>query len=541
MQSTYTAILVDDEVFTRKGLMKIVDWESCGFRIVGEADNGEDALSLIRESSPDVVITDIRMPVLDGMGLIRQVISEEENEGTRPSFIIVSGYDDFSYAQQAVRYGVHDFILKPIDEEEFHTTLKKLSLRIQQERTAEHLNQSLNSSMLMDLILNEKGEPGAYREWEKRLNMDTGEEIYYVFAEINDIFHLSADRQSDIIQQCKAHILRWLQHVTCADRVYLQEHRNRFGFIITKRMLSMFSNNIRNLLEHLQTEVKLEGRLFLYTGKRVQGIASIRESYESAKQALLYKFIYDDTGIVILDDNHHSALKYLPLEEQMYRRVMEQIEESDMESLPVTIESMFRSFQEKNYAPEAMKMNIHQCVNHAVKVLKDMGGDEDRLDAWVPMTSWYDHNLSLKAIRDLFTKFAAESALYIAELRKEQGTRGIHKIKLYIDSHFQDNISLKSIAGVFYMNPVYLGQRFKKTYGLYFNDYLLHLRIQEAKKLLRQTDLRIYEIAERVGYGNSDYFVTQFEKLMQMSPSDYRQGLLKEGKSEEKPHEAKPE
>src|SRR5690606_25453685 len=112
----HSVVLVDDEVYTRKGLIKLIDWESCGFRITGEADNGEDALELIRTTNPDLVITDIRMPVLDGLGLIQQLIEEDEEP---PVFVIISGYDDFSYAQQAVRYGVHDFILKPIDEVEF--------------------------------------------------------------------------------------------------------------------------------------------------------------------------------------------------------------------------------------------------------------------------------------------------------------------------------------------------------------------------------------------------------------------------------------
>lgn len=144
------AILVDDEVFTRKGFLKLIDWEACGFQIVDEADNGEDALELIERLQPDVVITDIRMPVLDGLELIRHVVMKDI---VKPYFIIVSGYDDFNYAQQAVRYGVHDFILKPIDETEFSHALVRLSERLELDREARMREERLMSGALMESLI----------------------------------------------------------------------------------------------------------------------------------------------------------------------------------------------------------------------------------------------------------------------------------------------------------------------------------------------------------------------------------------------------
>jgi len=129
-------------------------------------------------------------------------------------------------------------------------------------------------------------------------------------------------------------------------------------------------------------------------------------------------------------------------------------------------------------------------------------------------------------LKRLLSSFLLECASFVCKLRKEYAKGGIQKIKAYIEAHYNENISLKSIASVFYMNPVYLGQLFKKTYGLHFNEFLLQLRIGEAKKLLRQTDCRVYEIAEKVGFGSADYFVTRFEKLERMTPTEYRNKLL---------------
>ncbi|MNJ47496.1 HTH-type transcriptional regulator YesS [compost metagenome] len=219
----------------------------------------------------------------------------------------------------------------------------------------------------------------------------------------------------------------------------------------------------------------------------------------------------------------------MPIDQELYNSLVEQIEELQFNELQLTVNSLFQLFQEKHYAPEAVKMNIHQCVLGVIEIIRSMDGDEQGLDSLAPIIGWHDLNLSLRELQRLFIAFATESGQYIGELRKEQQRGGIHKIRAYIEEHYQENISLKSIAARFYMNSVYLGQLFKKTYGLYFNDFLLQLRVGEAKRLLRQTDLRIYEVAERVGFGNPDYFVTQFEKLEKLTPSEYRSRLVKGG------------
>jgi len=217
----YKVLIVDDEIFVRKGLINLLDWPSLQFEVCGEAENGMQALAMIREREPDLVIADIRMPLLDGLGLIRRIHEEEPHQ---PKFIILSGYSDFHYAQQALRYHVSDYILKPVNKQDLAAT--------------------------------------------------------------------------------------------------------------------------------------------------------------------------------------------------------------------------------------------------------------------------------------------------------------IEKIKKYIDANFRENIYLKGIAMEFGMNPVYLGQLFRKHYGVYFNEYLLSLRIEEAKRLLRTTRKRVYEIAEMVGIQNADYFAVQFEKREKMTPTEYRNRML---------------
>lgn len=159
----YGIIIVDDELFVRKGLIEMIDWEDSGFQIIDEADNGEDALELIRARRPHLVITDIRMPILDGIGLIEAVTQEQL--GTE--FIIISGYNDFRYAQQAVRYGVLDYVLKPINEHEIVKALHKFRDEFSaQQQVQDRLHLHEGEQRIEALI---RGSP-----WTKRWRLGSG-------------------------------------------------------------------------------------------------------------------------------------------------------------------------------------------------------------------------------------------------------------------------------------------------------------------------------------------------------------------------------
>ncbi|APB73744.1 response regulator [Paenibacillus jamilae] len=529
----HRAIVVDDETFTRKGLLQLMDWQACGFEIVGEADNGEDALELISRIHPDLVITDIRMPVLDGLELIRSVL---EQSTEHPAFIILSGYSDFAYAQQAIRYGVHDFMLKPIDEGDFSATLRKLSERLHREQQNAQRYQNHHAGGLLETVMMNPVDDVVVTQWEQQLRLGEATYMYYVLVELNDQHPwrsgddgvmLSLFQFRELIEQALHRLMDGKYPL------YVHEHRNRIGLIVPDFFLGCFEGKVEVFMKALQREIEgmktlkdqLGSRVFVYAGKPVNWLQDIQQSYACAKEAVLHKYIYDNSGIVVYLQEGMPPLHYKTIPQDVLDRLTEQVEELRLDELRVAVDYLFSSFREECYAPEAMKMSLHQCLLSIVRVIQNMQGNERSLQSLEPMMNWQDMNLSLGELQRLFTAFAEESGRYIGVLRKDCQQGGIQHIRAYIEQHAAENISLKSIAARFYMNPVYLGQLFRKTYGVYFNEFLLKLRVQEAKRLLRQTDLRIYEIAERVGFGSSDYFVTQFEKMAHATPSEYRNSL----------------
>jgi two-component system, response regulator YesN len=527
MKRMHRVLLVDDETYTRKGIRNLVDWQSCGFEVVNEADNGEDALSMIESIKPDLVITDIRMPVLDGLELIRR--TKENKLLVQPFFIIISGYDDFKYAQQAVRYGVQDFILKPIEAEVIEAALRQLNDKLFAERRRAREQEQVRGEMMITSLIQGDIDEQMLPEYSRLLNLRGENHLRYVFIELNDVHPWREVEYPFDQERIKLGIIQTLREEFAQDS-FLYEHRNRYGLIWIERESAQFSSGKQHTSDFPSLQEKLttllETPVFIYLGKQVDSLRDLSESYRTAKNATLYKFIKNDSRLVVYEHIEFIPLSFIDLDQSWYHRFIEQIEEQGTQPVMSSIDVLFKNFQANHLAPEAIKLAIHQCVSGILKIMKQMEFQSDELHTLDAIVSWQDMNLSLDELKRLFSAFIMESMDRLSKHRKESIKGGIQKIKSYIETNYADNISLKGIASHFYMNPVYLGQLFKKTYGVFFNEFLLQIRVNEAKKLLRQTDLRIYEIAERVGFSNSDYFVTQFEKTQHMTPTEYRNTLM---------------
>lgn len=300
-------------------------------------------------------------------------------------------------------------------------------------------------------------------------------------------------------------------------------HRNAFGLIIPDLYL-IPSNESMN--DFLKTLLKLLNERFalhfrVYAGKPVCSLLQLKDSYNSAKEAMQFKYLKHANDVIRYRDIEGMELHYYILEDDVLQKLMDAVEENDFKSLESSMNYMFGEFQEKNFAPEAMKSAIMQYVQRILRTVRNLGGDERELVNLNVVMGWHDQNITVDVLRQIVIAFAQEASDMIS-LLQQTGKGGIHQVRRYIDENYNRNINLKGIANHFYMNSAYLGQLFKKNYGVYFNEYVVQLRIKAAKELLRQTDMRNYEIAAQVGFNNVDYFVSMFEKLEQMTPKEYR-------------------
>jgi two-component system response regulator YesN len=346
----------------------------------------------------------------------------------------------------------------------------------------------------------------------------------YVIAEIQDNHH---HREIDYMQPLQNLLQRYF-HLEGQPLLIHVRAYNQYGFIVpplwqveqfgSERMGYM---KLRQSLEnHLSTEIAM------FIGHKVDQLKKIVHSRTSADECLKYRFAPGFNGIFMAAELLELPLYYYDVDEELHSKLIYEVEANHKEGYRNAIDAIFIAFKERYFTPGAIANTVRRSMIASINIIRQLEGNEKELAWLTELLNWQTKYRNLDQLRVVFMNFIEEVAEYIAKQRGEKGKGNIEKVKKYIDGHFRENIYLKGLAAEFHMNPIYLGQLFRKNYGMYFNEYLLTLRIEEAKRLLRQTKKRMYEIAELVGFQNADYFATQFEKLEKMTPSDYRNKMI---------------
>lgn len=520
----YKVLLVDDVKFIRKGLYKMIDWQKYGFEVCDEAEDGEQAYELIQSQRPDLVITDIKMPVLDGLDLIKQVVNS--NTEYTPKFIILSGFNEFKYAQQAIRYGVEDFLLKPINENELHAILEKLSIQFYEEKI--RLQKSGITREIISEAALERLIKGSFSEWmlkEYAPEWCSGPTGEYNFCIIEVFFDPASSACQESKHQLKRQIGDTLSSLDPHFRATVIELQPcKYGLVLTSNPNER-GMSVQRIAESLHSELLriLDTPVAIYIGDQVNGIRSLQNSYQTAIETTQYKFLLPDMQILDYQNVREIPRQFTDLNDKFYLNLLECVEDCDADSAAHAVESMFLEFGERRMTSQAVHASLSRCYYKLVERFKPMVDNNPANLIMNFITEWEHYPIQPAELQRMFMQFVLEYVELNRQLRKNRVNTVLHKTKTYIEMHYRENLTLKLIAEKVMINPVYLGQLFKRTYGVYFNEFLMGIRLQEAKKLLRQTDLRVYEISEMVGFKHQDYFVNQFKRMEKMTPTEYRQ------------------
>lgn len=513
-------LLVDDEPYVLEGLKISINWTAYGFRICGEATNGEDALELVRLSNPDLVITDIRMPVMDGLEFIR--LSKERLRSSA-KFVILSGYDDFSYAKEAMLYNVSDYLLKPIDSEELESVVSKLASLIKKEkRNMESTNKQL--AFVLNLSLRRLFSGETKKSLLNRISMLLGvkpddEVICVLFStEAEASFDGPDKTPAELRQQAKKCLETALGPAFCFH--LFEDENGRLGIFFDSNM-----PYFENVDEFVHTLIGSLGGLPLSVTAAIssveKGPAGLARAYRQAVDSLNYKFFGCESQIIKYCDIHSKSLNY-EFSVVNQSDLLEQIRNCRTEEIVKTADELFDRFRLESAAPEAVLAFLKNFEMELVKLMSEMDVDAD---GFLPMKIVLDMDMghmTLERLREHFRTHCLQAAKYLKDAVENQPQSIVNDVKEYIKRNYAEDIKLKNIARLFYINPVYLGQLFSKTTGMQFNEYLNAVRIEEAKRLLRQTDMRISDIASAVGFRNPKYFLSKFKAATNLSPSAFK-------------------
>lgn len=499
-------LIIDDEPNVRQGLKVIVPWEENGFKICGESGDADEGLQKILCLKPDIVLIDIKMPGKLGTDVIR----DARKSGFNGKFIIVSGYSNFEYAKDAIKYGVKSYILKPIDEDELMEVLLELSKEIKSEQKLKYDKDLIKEVNLRKLILNE---------------ISDVDESYLKYNSFQ-IALISVDNYSkddDKILELEKIAKNILKNYSDQIDIVLI---NTYLAILLKdfnsmRVLKTLTDFKKKLYDNINDDI------FITIGNRVNNVKLIYKSYNSARDLIKNKFLYKEKGILsnrIIEDDFKRISNVTEINPE---RIYSYVEINDIENLTFSLKNMGYYMKQMEYSEKKIKI-IATKLSLELKetLIKDYELPDDTLPSKDEILEEIYSKTSLNDIIEcLTTNFTDMSKKIIS---KSSGSV-IKRIIDYMNKNYYKDLKLETLSEIFNYNSAYLGKLFKNETGENFNAFLDKIRIQKAKYLLVEKDLKVYKVCEAVGYKNLDYFHSKFKKYVGTSPLNYKKKNVQNG------------
>lgn len=509
----FTVLIADDEPIIRRGIKKLVDWEALGYHIIGEAGDGLTTLEFILKNNPQLVLLDIKMPEMGGL----EVMKKAREAGYNGKVIILSGYSDFTYAQEAMRYNVKSYLCKPVEgpllEKELNTLSEQLNAEISDMLAADLYKKKSTDAILKEILT---GSCDFSQLNLKDLNMDT--DCYQVV--IYEKYHQKATDTSYSFSE----LLRVAnKNQSFFFTVMLDNHE----VIILKNEYAV--GKFKDFLQHYHKDMQpQEGSpldsLFIAYGSIVHTPDKIQASYAQAQQLMQRRF-YCKKG--------QHTLGYEALEGITSNTVL--LNDATLENYACLISSFLQAGNQGslNDTMEELTRKLYYSVE-GIDSVKLFMTDlflrvKEQLTRILPAEPPFPTNSQiiniirekhyLHEITDFFTE--QFNGLMQSNCLCTNGST-IDNIVYFIQNNYRDNIRLESIATAFGYNTSYLGQIFSAKTGYSFNAFLDKIRIEKACELLKNPSLKVYDVAELVGYRSVDYFHLKFKKQMQQSPLEYR-------------------
>ncbi len=510
----YNVLIADDEDMIREGLKCLLDWESLGFCVAGEASNGEEAYHQILNLKPDVVLMDIRMPGMLGLDVIRKV----REEGFEGKIMILSGYSDFHYAQEAIHYGVQDYLTKPIDEDELTNSLLSLKSQLDATRasrdTADHYRQKAHDTIVEDLLTG-TADLSLLNLEELHFNTDIYQVVIYEKYSHN--MEDASYRFSDLLRVTN-------QDNHSYDSITLDYHE----VLLLKGQFAIQKFN--DFLERYEREKRPQkdsplDSLFITYGKCVTSLSDVSVSYAEAKELLSRRFFCEQEqhtiGFMALPDLKNTVpILSDALLQEYAARLLNYIQAFNRNMVAETLRDLQNRLYNASDSITSIKLfladlylQIKEQMNHLYSNVS------------IPFSSNADIIRFIEEkyyLYEIVLFFTEQFEIIMSAIGNSTRDSVLDDILHYINHNYASNITLENIAPLFGYNSSYLGKIFSKKMGENFNSYVDHIRIEKSKELLLKEDMKVYSIAEKVGYRNVDYFHIKFKKYVGQSPAEFR-------------------
>ncbi|MBD0383185.1 response regulator [Paenibacillus sedimenti] len=544
----YKLILVDDEEDVREGVVREVDWEAIGFEVVDKAENGREALEMVERLQPDVVVTDIQMPFMNGLQFAEAI----RERFPTIKIIILTGHDEFEYAQKAIKLHIDEYVLKPFSAQELINTLLKVKAQIQEEVAhrenvqllKEHYRKSMpvlkeiflaalmNRKLPRDEVLDKAANYGIQLDGnsfvvavisidgvliheddlENRSELATSVSLKYsedqalkYFALLNITEEIADKRRLGLVFMHNDQVVVLATHETGDRGAALQE---------TMKVLEEVRQNVEKYLKFSVT---------VGIGAVMKDVTKVSYSYEDAVLALDYRLILGNNRVICIDDVEKRNVEKIRFDDLKEHALTRCIKVGTNPEIKETIDELFHGV-EAGVSVKDYQIYLLEILTCILKAAKDSNLNVDEVfgENFIPFTE-INKFTSLEEAKHWLVELCVKMMTHIATDRQYTYKNLVDMAKDYTKSHYHEgDITINKVCSHLHISAGYFSSIFKKETKMTFVNYLNHIRMEAAKELLRTTDMKALEIAEKVGYSDANYFSFSFRKNVGVSPKEYR-------------------
>jgi two-component system, response regulator YesN len=529
----YKVLIVDDELLVRVGLKTTIDWEANGFKVVAEASNGEQGYEQYKKHMPDVIITDIKMPKKDGLWLVEEVRKENHNA----KILVLTCYDEFSYARKALKIGADDYILKSeIEDEELVAIMKSIKKKLDKDNKAKDIKDKvltsrndIKRSIFTDMI--KSGFNIDINLSERCAGIEfplVNTKFAFVSVAINDTLDEMRLERSQVKQ--RNHVVRNILLDLFAERSfdYIYSHQTkRYVFFLSSQTLnetelkSMLTTAINSVKQYFDCSLNV-----VYTGvfNDVQETLGVYRTFIDKSQILFYKY---ETSYFISNVNSisFSEPKVFNLEKEYNKQFIEAIGQESLDRTKELIQEVGCYFEQNNVNPTIVKIFYSKLIGNIFSSYGLFLENNNEINNNEQYHQQIEISENLRGVMNLLLDFTSKVINSIQQIRYTNSKLLINRALNYIDHHYDEKISLEDVAQKIHLSKNYLCNAFKKGTGENMSLYINKLRIEKAKRLLLESDGKIKEIFEEVGYSNQQYFSKVFKRITGMTVMEYKESM----------------
>jgi two-component system response regulator YesN len=532
--SLYRIMLVDDEEEVRKAMIRQMDWERLGFTVVGDAENGQEALEKLEQLEPEVIMTDIRMPYMDGLTLTARI--REKYPSIK--ILIFSGYDDFEYAQQAIKLNVAEYILKPVNGEELAEILNRIKISLDQEieqrRNFDSLRESYLGSLpiLRELFLNDLVRRTTDVDLVTPKLREYGIDILDARKWLAAVIHIEDLKRTETPVFSNHQEL-----IPISVRGLAEDHLRpycRFAIFNSMDGITVIAaideNNTQTGLMNLFNDICKESRRVLEVtitvgvGHRSDALQEISRSYQTAVDALGYRAIVGVGKVIYINDVEPVSRGKLQLDGKGEAELITAIKFGPKEMIETVIQNMANRMEDAKVHASQYQVYMLSIINCMIQMMQQY---DLNMDDMFGEGFQYLDALAGGYSREKFASWMIPIACRMNETMNQERDNTTKKVileaKEYIQEHYSNpDLSVEMLCRHLHMSPAYFSTVFKRETGQTYVNYLTEVRLDKAVDLLNETSDKTYVIAEKVGYQEQNYFSYVFKKKYGVSPTKYR-------------------